>query len=194
MTSYYFTSFELYDDAIPLYIAYHCYLIHHHYLTQTHTAHFTHYILHTTLFLLLGIPTVPNGAHRMITTDKRSYTPQVMIHGEWVHMYRFLLDESYPSDWEMGSHYCSTHKDSKFVNNIIVTKFEDNSLKVLVNKEYSIKRHLADDSGEEILETREIQSEKELKNVLRDEFGIELEEEDRLCPPGSSWEKAEERE
>lgn len=102
-------------------------------------------------------------------------------------MYRFLLDESYPSDWEMGSHYCSTHKDSKFVNNIIVSKFDDNSLKVLLNKDFSIRRHLADSTGEEILLRREIQTEKELFEILKDHFDIVLEGSDRLCPPGSTW-------
>ena len=125
----------------------------------------------------------------MITNDNRNFIPQVMIHGEWVNMYRFLLDESYPSDWEMGSHYCSTHKDSKFVNNIIVSRFAEEHMLVLVNKDFSIRRHLADTSGEEILERREIQSEKELIEVLRDRFDIKLEEADRLCPPGSTWEE-----
>ena len=124
----------------------------------------------------------------MITNDKRSFIPQVMIHGEWLNMYSFLLDVSYPSDWEIGSHYCSTHKDSKFVNNIIVTRFADDNLLVLVNKEFSIRRHLADSSGEETLEKREIHSTKELLEILRDHFDIELEEADSLCPPGSTWE------
>ena len=108
----------------------------------------------------------------MITNDNRNFIPQVMIHGEWVNMYRFLLDESYPSDWEMGSHYCSTHKDSKFVNNIIVSRFAEEHLLVLVNKDFSIRRHLADNSGDEILERREIQSENELIKILRDQFDI----------------------
>lgn len=102
-------------------------------------------------------------------------------------MYRFLLDESYPSDWEMGSHYCSTHKDSKFVNNIIISKFDDDSLKVLLNKDFSIRRHLADSTGDEILFRHEIKTEKELFKILKDHFDIVLEENDRLCPPGSTW-------
>jgi arylamine N-acetyltransferase len=151
-------------------------------------------------YFVSGVESVPTAAHRIVNIGGDNFKLQVINKGEWDDLYRFNLLESYPSDWEIGSHYCSTFELSKFVNNIIVTRFADSRLYVLVNKELTIRKHMSDCEGEEngIIESRDITSQRQFKMILNDIFDIKLEEGEgegegegggvAVCPPGTSWE------
>jgi arylamine N-acetyltransferase len=160
----------------------------------------TSYILRffSAVYNISGVESEPTAAHRIINSGDDNFKLQVINKGGWDDLYRFNLLESYPSDWEIGSHYCSTFELSKFVNNIIVTRFADTRLYVLVNKELTIRKHMCDCEGEEdgIIERRDITSQRQFKMILNDFFDIKLEEGQgegegggvAVCPPGASWE------
>ena len=138
-----------------------------------------------------GVESEPHGAHRIVSIDDDNFKLQVHLKGDWEDLYRYNLLESYPSDWEIGSHYCSTYEHSKFVNNIIVTRFADTSLYVLVNKEFTIRKHMADGEGDGngVIEKRNITSQGELTTILNDFFDINIGDGVPLCPPGTTWEE-----
>ena len=141
--------------------------------------------------LLTGVTSDQDAFHRVVSIDHENFKLQVKISGTWEDLYRYDLSETHPSDWEIACHYCSTFEQSKFVKNIIVTRFTDTSLYVLVNKELTIRKHMADcKEGENfIIEKRDIKSQHEMLTVLDDFFCIKLKEGTALCPPGATWDK-----
>lgn len=72
-----------------------------------------------------------------------------------------------------------------------MTRFTDTKLYVLVNKELTIRKHMADCEGDEdgIIERRDITSQRQFSTILNDFFDITLEEGESVCPPGASWEE-----
>ncbi len=113
-------------------------------------------------------------------------------------------DESLPCDWEIGNHYCSTHPNSMFTKNIIVSRFSEEYRYLLVNKDFSIRPLSRFDTnvsgeGEVLTEKREIKSEREYFDILKQYFLLDLLCDDyvtavnkkvpSLCPPGTTWEE-----
>jgi N-hydroxyarylamine O-acetyltransferase len=78
----------------------------------------------------------------------------------WNDLYAFTLESQYPADFEMASHYMSTHPDSRFVQTLTVQRMSPQVRHILRNLELtedrgatSSSRHLADDGERlEVLE------------------------------------------
>lgn len=122
----------------------------------------------------------PMDTRRILKSDER-YVQQVQLQNVWHDVYIFTLDRSYPTDWEIGSYFCSTHPSSLHVQNIIVCMPIATGRHRLVNKQL-VTRYI--DGTAEI---REINSELEFMHVLRSVFHINLAPHVSLCPPNMTW-------
>ena len=92
----------------------------------------------------------------------------------WVDMYAFTLEPHEPVDYEVGNHYTSTHPTSPFRKMPIAQRPSPEARYILRNRELTI------DTGTS-LTTRTV-ADKELLDVIRETFGLEL-------PPGTELTK-----
>src|SRR4029453_46096 len=47
---------------------------------------------------------------------------QTVVDGQWTILYRFMLEEQTPTDYEVTNWYCSTHPDSGFLRDLMVVR------------------------------------------------------------------------
>ncbi len=87
--------------------------------------------------------------------------------GEWRRFYSFTLEPQIDVDFITPSFYCEKHPDSIFNKDIMVAIKTENGRKTLNGREY--KKFL----GEEIVEIKENLTDKELTQILKEEFFIE---------------------
>jgi N-hydroxyarylamine O-acetyltransferase len=90
----------------------------------------------------------------------------------WHDLYSFTLQEYLPVDYEVANHYTSTHPNSIFLHNLMVSLPTERGRRTLHNRKFALNvdgdartRDLGDD---------------ELIGVLRDHFGLTLPEGTRL--------------
>ena len=88
--------------------------------------------------------------------------------GQWVALYRMSLEEQRPIDFVMASWFCSTHPDSLFVKQKIVSLPEIGARHRLVDRELEVRR-TGGAPEKKILETED-----EYRSALRDVFRIDL--------------------
>jgi len=123
-----------------------------------------------------------NETRRIVKTDE-FYIHQLLSprDGQWMDMYVFTLNRSYPVDWEVGSCYCSTHTTCGLLHCIIVAMPTEASRVLLFNKTLTTK--YPDGTSE----SRDIATHAEYLGVLRTVFKLTLSDTFMICPPGMNW-------
>lgn len=99
----------------------------------------------------------------------------------WHDVFVFTLNESYPFDWFVGSYWVANHPESFFVLNYIVSKPTLTCRYLLLNK--TLKTSYPDGKTE----SREIATQSEYFEVLKEVFDMSFKEGVVLCPPGMTW-------
>jgi N-hydroxyarylamine O-acetyltransferase len=59
--------------------------------------------------------------------------------GDWVDLHAFTLEPHYPVDFEMGSHFTSTHPRSAFVQNLVVQRSWPEKRVILRNRDLVVR-------------------------------------------------------
>jgi N-hydroxyarylamine O-acetyltransferase len=85
----------------------------------------------------------------------------------WTDLYAVEAEPALPIDFEMGSHYTSTHPESRFVLTLTAQRVTPEASYVLRNRAYTITRGAA-------TTVREIASGAELLDLLRDVYGLDF--------------------
>lgn len=100
-----------------------------------------------------------------IVPEQVQWTLQMFEADAWSDLYTFTLEPQVQADYEMASHYTSTHPDSPFVRGVVVQLPTPQIRKVLRGRE------LAVDDGRSVAR-RTIAGNDELLDVLAGEFGL----------------------
>jgi N-hydroxyarylamine O-acetyltransferase len=106
---------------------------------------------------------------------------QVRIGNEWLDVYQFSLEPAYAIDFELGNWFTSTHPQSRFKQNLIAARSDDNFRCTLINREFTIRR--SDGQAEK----RILASKEELVQVLAKYFLLHLPPDARIDCPGLDW-------
>ena len=99
---------------------------------------------------------------------ERVWVLQSLQHGAWNDLYAFEPEARLPVDFEMASHYTSTHPDSRFRRTLTAQLPGPEVRRILRNRAYAELRG-------EAVEGRELAPE-EVIPVLREAFGIDVPE------------------
>lgn len=109
---------------------------------------------------------------RIVPVDGRlvpAFMHQVLYGDQWMDVYEFTGETMPKIDQEMGSWWTGSHPNSKFRKNIIVAILNrDGTRYSIVNHEFLHRR------SSEILERTEIKSRDQLRELLREHFGLQL--------------------
>jgi N-hydroxyarylamine O-acetyltransferase len=109
-----------------------------------------------------GLPSEP----RRLLREGRHFQHQVRFGEAWHELYRFTLDDVSPIDFEVANWFTSTHPESRFKQNIIVSRADEGRRLTLFNREFNI-RHLGGS-----VERHAIASPAELIERLANSFGL----------------------
>ena len=96
------------------------------------------------------------------------YRLEVCLGEQWRLLYRFDLMTQWPIDFEMANWYVSCHPNSKFVNNLIAVRTEDDRRHTLLNTLYTVR--YPDGSSDK----QDIPSAVALASLLAETFQIDL--------------------
>jgi N-hydroxyarylamine O-acetyltransferase len=88
--------------------------------------------------------------------------------GVWQNVFAFHEDQVYPADLEMSNFYTSKVPQSHFRHNIIAALFTEHGRYTLLNRKFSTLAH----NGK--IETKDIESEIELLNILTTKFNLKV--------------------
>jgi N-hydroxyarylamine O-acetyltransferase len=105
---------------------------------------------------------------------------QAQIAGEWRDLYTFTDEPVPPIDFEVANWYTSTHPDSRFRHNLIVSCATREARYVLYNRELSTY-------GRDSKQTRSVDDPEELLEVLASRFGLRFRPGTRFGGPGAPW-------
>ena len=109
----------------------------------------------------------PHGPARVVPVGEQ-FDVQTIVDGVWTTLYRFMLEEQSPADYEVANWFCSTHPDSRFLTELMVARLPVGRRLGLLNHRLSI--HHADGRTER----RELKDAEEVAHVLEREFLIQL--------------------
>lgn len=112
----------------------------------------------------------PLGRYRVVEESGAGLVAQAERHGSWSDLYSFTLQPALAVDYAVTNHYTSTHPTSVFVRTLTVQLATADCRHVLRGLTYTHQ----DADGDE---TREV-SGPELHALLRDPFGIDLDEDE----------------
>jgi N-hydroxyarylamine O-acetyltransferase len=116
-----------------------------------------------------SVQETPHGPCRVGRADDH-FDVQTIVDGEWTRLYRFLLEEQMPQDYEVSNWYCATHPESRFTYELMVARVPSGGRLGMLNNRLSIHHP---DGG---TERRELKSAREIADVLENEFAIVLPE------------------
>jgi N-hydroxyarylamine O-acetyltransferase len=114
-----------------------------------------------------GEQETPHGPFRVASVGDY-FDVQTVVDGGWTTLYRFMLEEQLPTDYEVANWYCSTHPDSRFLTELMVARLPAGRRLGMLNNRLSI--HHPDGRTER----RELKSAAEIADVLENEFLIQL--------------------
>jgi N-hydroxyarylamine O-acetyltransferase len=111
----------------------------------------------------------PHEPFRLIR-ESEELILQAKLGGLWRPLYRFTLQEQLLADYEMANWYVSCHPQSRFVNFLIAARPDRDRRYALLNNELTV-HHLGGAA-----ERRTLTSTAEIRDVLRNEIGLQLPE------------------
>ena len=100
-----------------------------------------------------------------IADEDDSWVLQSYRDGTWSDLYIFTLEPHYQIDYEVASHYVSTHPDSRFIRTLTVQQTLPEVRKTIRKNELII------DDGSSVT-IKQIQSDEELMQTLDETFGL----------------------
>ena len=110
----------------------------------------------------------PHERFQLLPVGQDELKLQVEFNGIWHDLYQFDQQVQQPADYDVYNWYVSTHPDSMFVNNLIVSKPLDNGRLTLRNNQLAT-RYLDGSSQNQVLTTGS-----EIREVLTDVFHLDL--------------------
>jgi N-hydroxyarylamine O-acetyltransferase len=119
----------------------------------------------------------PHNTYRVIPYGI-GFELQFKMAGGWGGLYRFTNEPRYAADYELSNWYTSTHPNSRFVRNLIVTTVDETRRYNLLNRELTIW-HEADRP-----EARRLETPRDLEAVLVETMKLDL-----PVPIQTIWEK-----
>lgn len=118
---------------------------------------------------------------RRLLQDGHRCLHQVLIDGEWRDVYRFLVEEAFPVDFDVANWFTSGHPDSRFRQALVVTRVDPQQRQLLFNRTFTIRPH----GGQ--ADSRTLASHAELIQTLDQHFGLRFPSETRFDCPGLDW-------
>ena len=104
-------------------------------------------------------------------------TLQAKLGDAWEHIYRVIPYPRYDGEYEITNWYTGTHPDAPYQSNIIAARPGPNRTRVTMFNRRVTVRHATGEA-----DRRQLVAETEFKTVLRDEFGLNMtDEEIRTC-------------
>lgn len=100
-------------------------------------------------------------------------TLQAKLRNGWQHIYRVIPYPRYDGEYEITNWYTGTHPETPYQGNIIVAKPGPNRTRVTM---YNARVTVRDADGH--AEKRWLGNESEFRDILRDEFGLNMSDED----------------
>lgn len=113
----------------------------------------------------VSMDTLKTSATHRITKIEDQYHLQLLKDGAYVDLYIFDLSRAQESDFKLANYYTSTHPDSKFVKDFIISRIEPGQIEFISGKVYTkIEKNKRTDV--------EIKNQDEFQFYLK-KFGIE---------------------
>ena len=106
--------------------------------------------------------------YKLLKEDFLGWVIYELHEGTWRKFYSFTLEPQIDVDFITPSFYCEKHPDSIFNKDIMVAIKTKTGRKTLNGREYKVFM------GEEVVEIKENLTAPELKEILKQEFGIEI--------------------
>ena len=104
-------------------------------------------------------------------------TLQAKLRDTWEHIYRVIPYPRYDGEYEITNWYTGTHPDAPYQSNIIAARPGPNRTRITMFNRRVTVRHATGEA-----DRRELKHEAEFRSVLRDEFGLNMtDEEIRTC-------------
>jgi len=104
-------------------------------------------------------------------------TLQAKLRSDWEHIYRVIPYPRYDGEYEITNWYTGTHPDAPYQSNIIAARPGPNRTRITMFNRRVTVRHATGEA-----ERRHLQNECEFRTVLRDEFGLNMSDEEiRIC-------------
>jgi N-hydroxyarylamine O-acetyltransferase len=104
-------------------------------------------------------------------------TLQAKLRNDWEHIYRVIPYPRYDGEYEITNWYTGTHPDAPYQSNIIAARPGPDKTRVTMFNRRVTVRHATGDA-----ERRQLESETEFRSVLRDEFGLNMSDDEiRTC-------------
>lgn len=120
--------------------------------------------------LRLGAPVEQATSHepfRVVEADGRQRV-EIKLRGAWVQLYNFSLEPQATVDLEVGNWYMATHPQSRFYNELVVTRVLPEGRLALNNNQLAVH------SLSGTTDRRVLQTESELRKALTGSFGLTL--------------------
>ena len=104
-------------------------------------------------------------------------TLQSKLRDAWEHIYRVIPYPRYDGEYEIANWYTGTHPDAPYQSNIIAARPGPNRTRITIFNARVTVRHATGEA-----ERRLLKDEAEYKSVLRDEFGLNMSDDEiRAC-------------
>lgn len=104
-------------------------------------------------------------------------TLQSKLRDKWEHVYRVIPYPRYDGEYEITNWFTGTHPDTPYQGNIIAARPGPNRTRITMYNARVTVRHASGEAERRVLET-----EAEYRSVLRDEFGLNLSDDEiRNC-------------
>ncbi len=129
------------------------------------------------LLLREGIPQeTPHEQMRFIDVGGE-LTLQAKLRKDWEHIYRVIPYPRYDGEYEITNWYTGTHPDAPYQSNIIAARPGPNRTRITMFNRRVTERHATGEA-----DRRHLNDEAEFRVVLREEFGLNMtDEEIRTC-------------
>lgn len=125
--------------------------------------------------------TTPHETRRIVREGNVHYH-QVLFGNEWQDVYELTLEHMPLIDREVGNWYTSTHPDSRFKNVLMVARAAPEGKRLtIMNDEFSIR-----EANGQATKTP-IESKPQLLTIMKEQFGISLDEDAPIHVPGIAW-------
>ena len=106
---------------------------------------------------------------------------QAQIGTDWLDVYRFTGESVAQIDFEVGNWFTSCHPQSRFVQNLVASRCDEDHRCTLFNREFTIRHR----DGR--VSQRTVDSPEDLLRILRDHFKLQLAAGTQLTAPGLNW-------
>jgi N-hydroxyarylamine O-acetyltransferase len=106
---------------------------------------------------------------------------QARLGDEWSDVYHFTLEPQLPIDYELANWFTSTHPQSRFVQNLAVSRAEPDRRHTLLNREFATRHR----DGR--VEKRALAGADELLAVLAEYFHLQFSAGTRFGAAGAPW-------